>query len=270
MTAADRSGCPATRHGVYWMWAKGCVCFDTKVAYSRYRQDRKAGARRVVDATASTRICQGLAYHGYTAEQVADMSGVSIRVVYDLQSGRKPTILASRDRMLREAADRARLDQQRLGYAASRARQAARRAGWAPLAAWDDSTIDDPAAVPDLGVDVRDGVDEVAVARALEGERVRLTKAEQATALRVGLDQGRQLSAVAAVLHLNYTTARSLAGVEPTREQRAAEIDAEVQRLTAAGHDTYTIAALTGVHRRTVGRALRRIDERQSPQQVAS
>lgn len=39
------------------------------------------------------------------------------------------------------------------GNTADRARIAAKRFGWAPPLAWDDDTIDDPAAVPDLGAE---------------------------------------------------------------------------------------------------------------------
>jgi hypothetical protein len=50
-----------------------------------------------------------------------------------------------------------------------RALAAAARNGWAPPAAWDDETIDDPATIPNVGGEGRDVVDEVAIRRVLDG-----------------------------------------------------------------------------------------------------
>ena len=67
--------------------------------------------------------------------------------------------------------------------AAARARNRARAAGWAPPLAWDDDSIDDPAAAADSG-DVEDQVDDVAVERAANGDRtVALNPAEVAAAV---------------------------------------------------------------------------------------
>jgi hypothetical protein len=265
----DRSGCPAPRHGEYWMAVNyGCVCFDTKVAYSAYRRAKHQGLRRVVDATAATRICQGLPHYGYTAEQIAGMSGVSERLVRELQAGGKETVLRSRDEMLRHAAARARIDVQPQSSAASCARRVARRHGWVPLAAWDDETIGDPNAVPDLGDGVSDEVDEVAVARAARGERVRLTAVEKAAALRLGVDRGDPLSRVSARLGINYADARRMVGVDmsPRREQQL-RVEAELARVGDI-HNDFTIGALLGVHHQTVTRARRRLARRQ--EQLAS
>lgn len=68
--------------------------------------------------------------------------------------------------------------------AVTRTRANARRLGFAPALAWDDDTIDDPAAEPE---GIRTGreranldmVDDVAVQLALAGERVKLTPAER-------------------------------------------------------------------------------------------
>lgn len=70
-----------------------------------------------------------------------------------------------------------------------RAKAHARRHGWMPPAAWDDD-IDDPAAIPNVGGDGADIVDEVAVQRAVRGELRwgQLTRAEQHVVLR---DHGR-------------------------------------------------------------------------------
>lgn len=55
---------------------------------------------------------------------------------------------------------------------AKRARNWAAREGWVPPLAWDDTDIDDPDAVPNVGAHTDDIIDEVAVAEVLAG-RVR-------------------------------------------------------------------------------------------------
>lgn len=265
----DRSGCPSPRHGEYWMAAKyGCTCFDTRVAYSAWRQAFRGGQRRIVDATAATRICQGLPHYGYTAERIVELSGVSERLVRELQTGRKTTLLRTRDKMLRAVASRARLDVHLHDYAGSCARRNARRRGWVPLAAWDDDTIGDPSVEPDLGALVDDAVDEVAVARAVRGERLRLNQAEEAAALRLGLAQGETLTSVSKRLGINYLGAQILlaGGSTPGRAKRA-RVEAEVLRV-GGDLDDREIAAVLDVHPSTVASARLRLAQRQ-PQLVS-
>lgn len=207
----DRSNCPAQRHGEYWMRNKfGCVCFDTRLDYSRYRHELARGVRRIVSATAATRIAQGLARHGFTAAEIAAMGGISLRAVRQLQAGTKPTLWRSHDVALREAADRVRLDVVRVGDGPNRARNAARRNGWLPLTAWDDDTLDDPAASPRLGLPVDDDVDDVVVERVLAGERLRLNRAERLAAARKAAAGGMGVQHLSELLHVSFTAARTL------------------------------------------------------------
>jgi lambda repressor-like predicted transcriptional regulator len=68
-----------------------------------------------------------------------------------------------------------------------RAKNRAIRAKWAPTQAWDDETIDDPAAKP-VGLTGRyivgDYIDEAAVLRRMAGDRVTLTKEERIEVVR--------------------------------------------------------------------------------------
>lgn len=64
-----------------------------------------------------------------------------------------------------------------------RARAIAVREGWVPPAGWDDDALDDPAAAPATAEPTSEVVDEVAVARALSGVPVHLTRAEREVAI---------------------------------------------------------------------------------------
>jgi len=60
---------------------------------------------------------------------------------------------------------------------------AARRSGFAAPLAWNDESIDDSRAQPSIDDDAHDLVDEVAVMRAVAGDRVELTATERAEAV---------------------------------------------------------------------------------------
>jgi hypothetical protein len=76
---------------------------------------------------------------------------------------------------------------------------------WLPPLAWDDDTIDDPFAEPAIVEDevvphTRAEVDEIAVERALNGDRVKLTKPDREEVVRRWLAAGRPISHLEAQL----------------------------------------------------------------------
>ncbi len=80
------------------------------------------------------------------------------------------------------------------------AQQLAAQRGWPPSSAWDDIDRDD--VPPQRGPDI----DDVAVERAMTGERVPLNAAEQAEAARRLTAQGVSLREIAARLHTSIRT----------------------------------------------------------------
>lgn len=79
--------------------------------------------------------------------------------------------------------------------AATRARNYATWMMWLAPLAWDDDTIDDPFSEPERVDESLGGVDEIAVQRALDGDRtVPLAKAERAEVVRRWVADGRPLS----------------------------------------------------------------------------
>lgn len=87
---------------------------------------------------------------------------------------------------------------QRSRISVSRAKRHAAHMMWLPPLAWDDETIDDPFSEPapaDSEVPhTQAEVDEVAVQRALDGDRVRLTKPDRVEVVRRWIADGRPLS----------------------------------------------------------------------------
>jgi hypothetical protein len=91
-----------------------------------------------------------------------------------------------------------------------RVRTIARKSGWAPPAAWDDETIDDPDAEPNLGDPDADVVDEVLIERALHGERTQLSPANRLHAVATGRRRGMPLTAIGIQLRMSHDTVRAL------------------------------------------------------------
>lgn len=104
-----------------------------------------------VDATGSHRRIRALVAAGWPQAQLADRLGMQ-RSNFG-KTMRSERVLASTERAVRNLYDQLwRADPRDHGVTpqgCSRARNYARTQQWAPVGAWDDDTIDDPAAAPD-------------------------------------------------------------------------------------------------------------------------
>jgi hypothetical protein len=109
------------------------------------------GARTPIDATGTRRRLQALVAKGWTQSELArrlgmDRANFGRTIVSSLvEAGTARAVLALYDELWR-------LDPTAEGvprYRAEAARLIARNNRWAPIGAWDDESIDDPAAAPD-------------------------------------------------------------------------------------------------------------------------
>jgi hypothetical protein len=143
----------------------------------------------LVDATGSHRRLQALVAVGWSQRRLAVRLGISPANFGSMM--RRPRVLASKARAIRDLYEElwdtvpeCRSTQERL--AVTRSRNFAAAHGWAPPMAWNDEDIDNPDATPSLDA-ASCGVDEVAIERALAGDKtVPLTKEERAEAVRIG------------------------------------------------------------------------------------
>ncbi|MEV8101015.1 helix-turn-helix transcriptional regulator [Streptomyces sp. NPDC088135] len=126
-----------------------------------------------VSACGATRRVRALYALGHFNREIALVAGVSRDAVCYLASGKWSTLEVSADDGIRAAYDRLSM---RAGES-WKTRKLAERHGWAPPLAWDDDTIDDPAAVPQTDVAPAGYTEgENVVARFLMGESVVLDK----------------------------------------------------------------------------------------------
>lgn len=145
----------------------------------------------IVDGTGTTRRLQALVTVGWSQSALARALGMS--PVNFTRTIRSPRVLASTAAAVRVLYDRLwdtppahDTHRERIAYA--RARSHAAKQGWLPPLAWDDDTIDDPAADPwhpeTAYVPAAERpLDEIAIQEAMRGRRVHLTPAEKAEAV---------------------------------------------------------------------------------------
>ncbi|MEV1295739.1 hypothetical protein [Pseudonocardia sp. NPDC049635] len=117
-----------------------------------------------VDATGSRRRIHALAALGWSVQQLADRLGLARRQLQGrvLHGGEQVSVRTAR--AIRDLYDALcwqppPADTAWQRAAVTRTKAWANRQGWVPPLAWDDDTIDDPAATPDLGREQRGVVD---------------------------------------------------------------------------------------------------------------
>lgn len=113
--------------------------------------------RYLTDATGTRRRLQALYWRGHPTAAICAATGLNERTVRAITRGAAIRVARTTRDAVHDAYRRlADQDPARRGTpddAVRRARAFARRGGFAPAAAWDDDTIDDPRAVPDLGAE---------------------------------------------------------------------------------------------------------------------
>jgi hypothetical protein len=105
--------------------------------------------RALIDATGTRRRIQALTCIGWSQTEQARRLGVSRQSHTRLNS--TPQVTAGLARTIRAFYDELSMTPAPAGPSSTGARREAARKKWAPPLAWDDDTIDDPAARPDLG-----------------------------------------------------------------------------------------------------------------------
>lgn len=162
---------------------------------------------RQVDAAGTRRRIQALARAGWSMQHVAGRLGVKISAVSSYTRPGRKRVEARVARAVRDVYDD--LASTPGGY--TRSQKWAQRRGWPPPLAWDDETIDDPAATPWTPTDHGDDLDPIAVARAVAGDPpATLTHAERAEAVRVLTERGASTPTIADLLGVTDRTVTRL------------------------------------------------------------
>lgn len=117
-----------------------------------------------VDSTGSKRRIHALVRIGWTYAEISRRCGVNHCTLRKVAL--RPRVNADTAAKVAQAYRELHLTPGPAGHAVA----AARRRGFLPPLAWDEDTIDDPSAVPDLGAGVDSEVDEVLVERIVAGK----------------------------------------------------------------------------------------------------
>jgi len=181
------SGCRARRHGTASAYTRSCRCPQAREAWRLYSKRRREGRQPpfLCDATGTRRRLQALVAIGWPTAALAARLGIPPTEVSRL--------CHHAHRVYPHTAARVAQLYTQLSMHPGPSRRARRRgevASWAPPLAWDDNTIDHPAATPagqhcEHPRPRRHDIDEAAVLRACDGHPPRpLTVAERAQAVR--------------------------------------------------------------------------------------
>jgi len=179
---------------------------DKRADYRRRRYLNRAPLS--VDATGSRRRIQALAAIGWSLGEQSRRLGLNASMAH------KITI---RSWVWPQTADKIRALYDELSMVpgpSQRARNDAKRRGWLPPLAFDDDTIDDPAARPSIGAYQPRVFDEVAVQRAMRGDRVHLRPVERAEVVRRLTDAGRSAAEIAERLRTTPRSVQRMRGKE--------------------------------------------------------
>lgn len=202
--SGQNGSCTASRHGTRVAYdTYGCRCPEARAASSRARARRAAraylqGPNRI-DATGTVRRLRALAVIGWDVYTLADRLSWDWHRVSRIRTGAQQMVLRDTARAIAAIYDELAA---RRGPSA-RAALDARQRGWQPPLAWDDDTIDDPTAEPNVSCPV--DIDEIAVERAIAGGRVRLTRTERDHVIRVLAAAGHDDAEIARRLHMNHS-----------------------------------------------------------------
>lgn len=160
MTRHRTGPCTATRHNTALAYqVDRCACPAAREAHRLYRKRLREGRHQPlrIDGTGTARRLQALSAIGWPPTQLGARLGYDRRVIDGWrQQRRHPLVHRATATAIADLYD----ELWDTPGPCTRTRRAAARRGWAPPMAWDDHTIDDPHATPDLGSPPRGRIDD--------------------------------------------------------------------------------------------------------------
>lgn len=174
----------------------------------------RAGGSTLIDGTGTRRRLQALTAIGWRYSDVAQRMGVNLSLVGRLAIADGPV-----HRHTAGAVAGVYDELSMTPGPSRRCRALALRRNWPPPLAWDDDSIDDPAARPVRAGKGPEAFDEVSVHRAMRGRPADLRPAERTEAVRRLTEQGLSAAQIAERLH---TTSRSVNRHRATTSRRSA------------------------------------------------
>lgn len=172
-----------------------------------------------IDSLGTRRRIQALVAYGYPLAHIATHLGRNTQPIWEISTGKYPTVTTTTAQLVAELYDRlTATPPPPPSPAANRARNQARRKGWAPPHMWDDGQLDHPEGQPSRTTEPDPTlVDDQAINRTLAGDHhaaATLNHAERAALVAIALARGWTLTALSRLLHASHTTIKQLAAKE--------------------------------------------------------
>lgn len=162
-------------------------------------------------AVGTSRRLRALAALGYPITEQAEWYGMSNVYLSRVARGAQDRVTESTAHLVRQAYQRLSMRPAPTSPRSRAVRSYASRAGWLPPLVWDDETIDDPNAEPNLGAGADDEPDDEVVARIRAGQKVPARPADRLEVCRRILADGRGISEICRRLNVSGATAKKLA-----------------------------------------------------------
>lgn len=182
--------CPRARHqhGTLGAYRRdGCGCLPCRAARATSRNNGVYTDHRMMLGIGVQRRLRALARIGWGAAPLATGLGVPVKSVERWRRGDYPTVMPETAARIAALYDRLWDRPPAPCSGTTRARAAAARAGWAPPLAWDDDTIDDPAATPQHQVRGGHAATERVEGRAAEVDHLSAYLSASEIAVRLGV-----------------------------------------------------------------------------------
>lgn len=191
MMARDFRCPPGHKHGetstCYDQHGCGCDdCLTTRREYQYWRNHLRSAGKWdrawSIDATGTRRRMQALAFMGWPTTVLCDLLGTTQAQTHKLLRNERVSIpTAERVRAVYDQVWNVEPPGGARVYTMNRARSL----GWVGPLAWDDDTIDDPDAIPEVDPEVGDDrLDAAIVDAAVAGEQPKMSPLERAEAIR--------------------------------------------------------------------------------------
>lgn len=205
------------KHGSECYRHDNCRCALGRAYHARKAAERRKAKAlgtfqlRTTDATGTRRRLEALMTLGYSSSEIGAGAGLSRHAIHQVMRERATRVYRTNAAAIAAFYDQHWDKPAPESFASNYVQRLAAKRGYAPPLAWDDDTIEDPKAKPNVtaGEEVIDWqAIERAIKHSVKGSRVKLTKRERQAAIQTMALRGATATEIARRLGVSGTMAQ--------------------------------------------------------------